>query len=516
MPPRPDRPFPERQLHADSSPDWTPRELEILQGLAAGRSNRRIGEQLGLAIDTVRWYNKRIFARLGVTTRAEAVERARSAGLLDRATESVAVAWSPISFTERDGCTIAYQVVGSGPIDVIFVHGFISHLEVALDQPEYVAFFEALGRHARVIIFDKRGTGLSDRSQGAPAVEDTIGDIGAVLDAVGVSRAAIIGTSEGGAAAVLFASMYPTRTRSLVLIGATARVARFGAEPSWSRPMALFEQTIEHWRQSWGQPSSLDRFAPLRQHDPAFRLWWGRALRSASSPASIRAVMESAARVDIRGVLPDVRVRALVLHRTGDRIVPVEAGRYLAARLANARFVELPGDDHVYFVDGDAMVRAIISFLATPEADAAPASWVAIMLQMAGRGALLTDEKRAILSAHAARQLREFDGGWTALFDSSQRAIACARQLAALGRGRTGAIALHVGECALDDGRPLGAARAVTDRLTMGAPAGEIVLSTTLHDILNGVPLRVTPQLAASTNGEVGAVDGWVLHAPAD
>jgi pimeloyl-ACP methyl ester carboxylesterase/DNA-binding CsgD family transcriptional regulator len=496
--------------------DWSARELDVLRGMAAGQANRGIGERLGLAIETVRWYNKRIFARLNVTTRADAVEQARRLGLLDTRADADAtpdpVAWSPIGFVDRDGCTLAYQVVGSGPVDVLFVHGFLSHLEVALDLPEYVRFFEALGRHARVLIFDKRGTGLSDRSHGAPAVEDTISDMLAVLDAVGSSRAVIMGTSEGGAAAVLFASMHPARTRSLVLIGSTARVARFGAEPTWSVPMAALDQSIAHWRATWGEPASIDRFAPSREHDPSFRKWWGRALRSASSPSSIRAVIEAAARVDVRAILPEVHAPALVLHRTDDRIVPVGAGRYLAERLPHARYVELPGADHIYFVDGGPVLQAIVPFLLSPDDSAVPASWLAIMLQMSGPGGLLTDEKQAILSATGARHWRENDTGWTVLFDGSARALACARRLAALGRGRVGSIVLHVGECATESGRPLGSARAVMNTLAHDTAAGEITLSTTLYDILNGEPLTVTPRLSTDAAGASGLVSSWRLQ----
>lgn len=501
-------------MDGESSNEWSPREREILRALAEGLSNREIGARLGLAVDTVRWYNKRLFDRLDATNRRSAVAEARERGLLDqmRGDDHSPVIWSPIAFVDNDGCTIAYQVVGSGPIDILFVHGFLSHLEVALDQPEYVAFFTALGRQARVIIFDKRGTGLSDRSKGAPTLEDTIADMQAVLSAVGVQRAVIMGTSEGGAAALLFASMHAARTLSLVLIGATARVARLGAEPLWAQPMAMLDASVRNWRASWGEPTSLDRFAPQREHDPAFRLWWGRALRSASSPSSIQAVIESAARVDIRALLTDIRARTLVLHRTGDQIVPVDAGRYLGRKLPNARYVELPGADHIYFVDHDPMVNAIVSFLNSSAVEPVPATWIAIMLQMGGSGALLTDEQRIRLAEYGARYVSDVDGGWTALFDTSQHAIGCARALSALGKGRTGAIALHVGECAIADGRPLWAARAVTDRLLQGAKAGEILLSPTLHDILNGGALSATPRLAPGAAGESGPVEAWLLR----
>ena len=216
--------------------DLKERELEILRLLADRLTDRAIAGRLDLSVETVRWYNKQIYAKLGVASRTEAALHARSLGLLD--TPVVAVDRAPtersaIRYATNDGVSIAYQVVGSGPVDLLFIPGFVSHLEVSWEDPGYTAFFEALGRRARVIIFDKRGAGLSDRSQGASTIEQTISDARAVLRAVGSRRAFVSGTSEGGAAAVLLAATYPEEVRGLVLIASTPMIARHGVEPAW-------------------------------------------------------------------------------------------------------------------------------------------------------------------------------------------------------------------------------------------------------------------------------------------
>lgn len=496
-------------------------------------SDRAIAARLSLAPETVRWYNKELYLKLGVTNRTQAVRRATALGVLDlplarehgdapavsrshgpgatAPAAAAAVPHSAIQYVKHDGVHLAYQVMGAGPVDVLFVHGFISHLEVAWEEPEYRAFFEQLGRVARVIIYDKRGVGLSDRLHGAPTLEENVGDACAVLDAARSKRAFIMGTSEGGAASILLASQHPERVRGLILIGATARVARAGDAPAWARPVDEFNRGIQLIQDAWGTPWSVERFAPSRMRDERFVAWWARIFRAASSPSSIRAVMEVARDVDISELLPQVRARTLVLHRTDDLVVRADAGRYLAQRMPNARFVELPGADHVYFVNGEPVLRAAAEFMAEPDDAPAAESRLAIILHMGGSGALLTPDKRAIADAHRARHVRATPHGWTALFETPSRAIACARGLRALGRGRVGAIALHIGECREADGIPIGVAHEVTQQLADLAAPGEVIVSETLHDILagSGVALeRFVPRRA----GDVGdAPFGWRL-----
>lgn len=506
--------------------DLKERELQILRLIADGMSDRAIASRLNLSAETVRWYNKELYLTLGVTSRTQAVRRAAALGLLDlpiapaggdappsavaTAGASTHVSRSPIQYVERGGVYIAYQVVGSGPVDLLFFHGFISHLEIGWENPEYAAFFEQLGRVARVILFDKRGVGLSDRVRGAPTLEQTVGDAVAVLDAVGSKRAFVLGTSEGGAASLLLAMQHPTRVRGLLLLGATARVARTGAEPAWAAPREEFDRRIEALQQSWGQPWSIERFAPTRLHDESFKAWWSRLLRGASSPSAVRAVMEVARDVDVSALLPQLRTRTVVLHQRDDRVVPVEAARFLAAQIPGARLLEFPGADHIYFVNGEPFVRAIAEFLAEPDEAQLTDTWLAIIVHVHGRGTALSADQRAIADAFRPRRERLDPTGWTALFDAPSRAIACARRLRDLGRGRIGGISLHIGECRTSDGVAVGIAGDVAQQLASLAEPGDVVISETLHDVLVGSGITLERFAPRASTGDATQF-GWRL-----
>jgi len=271
-----------------NQPQWKTRELAILHLLADGLTNAEIGARLFLAHDTVRWYNKQIFDKLDARNRTEAVKRARELGLIESNTQpttikQTAIKRSPVHYADNGGVHIAYQVIGSGSVDLLFIHGFISHLEVAWENPEFTDFFEQLGKVARVILFDKRGVGLSDRIQGAPTLENTVEDANHVLDAVASKRTFVMGTSEGASAAVLLASTYPERVAGLILYGATPKIIRNGNHPEWAVPEEQFNNMIERMQRSWGEPWAVETFAPSRAKDELFRTWWAKVLKSASS-----------------------------------------------------------------------------------------------------------------------------------------------------------------------------------------------------------------------------------------
>ena len=497
--------------------DLKDRELDILRLLAEGLSDRAIGARLNLSSETVRWYNKQVYGKLGVTSRGEAARRATALGLIGEREAPLGrppVERSPIRYANNDGIAVAYQVVGSGPVDLLFIPGFVSHLEISWEEPGYAAFFDELGRHARVIIFDKRGVGLSDRIQGASTLENTISDARCVLRTVGSTRAFVSGTSEGGAAAVLLASTYPDQVRGLVLIAATPMPARRGPEPDWARPWDAFERNITLIQQTWGEPWAIERFAPSRKGDPVFEAWWSRALRSASSPASVRLIMEQVMQIDIRPLLPQVLTRTLVVHRTDDLSVNLGAARYLAARMPNATLVELPGADHLFFVNPLPVAQAIVRFLAEPDADPQIDTWIAIVLQSAGPGAMMNEEKRRMLDAMDARHVRSTPRGWTALFDAPNRAIRCAERLRELGRGRVGGMALHVGACRTTDGMPVGAAHQIALRIVESAVPGEILVSGTLRDILAGSPVNLVPRSIDGGDAVTPPMTVWQLAPP--
>lgn len=474
--------------------DWKPRELEILRLLGEGLSDRAIASRLRLKSETVRWYNKRIYERLGVSSRIQAVRTAMAQGLLARSVAEPAAPLprSPIKYLKRDGPSIAYQVVGDGPVDLVFIQSFISNLEVEWDEPECAAFFEGLARGTRLFLFDRRGIGLSDRTDRPSTLHETIEDVRAMLAAEGSSRAFILGSSEGGAASILLASTYPELVQGLILFGATPKVKRTNGEPAWARDEAVFVQRADAMVETWGGPWAIAEYAPSRADDPRFRDWWARMLRASASPASIRRVMDTVAEVDVRALLPHVGVRALVMHRSGDRIIPLAAGEYLAAHLPHATLLELPGADHVLFIDGARIVDAVHAFMrdgSRPE----PESWIGTLLHSHGRGSLLDPEKRRILASAAPKQIHALAEGWVAVFDSPQRALLAAERLRALGRGRIGALTLHVGACDRATDLPTVAALDAILKLAEGAAALEVRVSCTLRDIVPDPERRFEP-----------------------
>ena len=491
-----------------------PREREILQQMARGATNRMIAARLNLSEQTVRWYAKQSFTKLGVSTRQDAVARASALGLLGRGEHAVTppVLRAPVRYVANDGVSIAYQVIGSGPVDLLFMPGFVSHLEMSWEEPECAAFYDALGREARVIVFDKRGIGLSDRHRGVATLEDTIGDALAVLQAVGATRAFVSGSSESGAAAILLASMHPAMVRGLVLIGTTPLPARHGDEPAWAVPVSVFEQRVALIQARWGEPWALERFAPSRAGNPAFEAWWSRALRSAASPASAALIMQRAMQVDVRTLVRHVHTPTLILHRTEDLIVNVGAARYLAEQMPNATLIELPGADHLYFVDPEPVVAAMARFMAKPDVEAQSDTWVAIILHAHGARAVLDPQTRSLLKACEARHVTTTADGWTALFDAPNRAIRCAQALAALGPERAGGMALHVGASRISDGAPAGTAPEVARRLAAIAEPAEILVTATLRDILAGVPVSMVARGVDDGDAGAPAMTVWQLQ----
>jgi pimeloyl-ACP methyl ester carboxylesterase len=459
-------------------------------------SDRAIASRLQLSPQTIRWYNKQIYGRLGATTRTQAVALARELGLLEGARSgggSPPPRRTAIQYVDRDGVSIAWQSIGEGPITLLFIHGFVSHLEIAWEDPEFTAFFELLGREVRVILFDKRGVGLSDRVEGGPSLDETILDACAILDAAEAREAFVFGTSEGGATATLLASLHPERVRGLILFGATAKVTTREAEPTWSRPRERFNERLDLLVATWGEPWALEQFAPSRAGEPTFREWWSRLLRASSSPMSIRRVFANAAEVDIRALLPVVTTPTLVVHRIDDRIIPVAAGRYLAEQLPNATLIELPGPDHIYFVHGESLVRAMLPFIHAPTEPKEPETRIAILLAGTGPLMRLSPERRRLVESCQGRHLQDLGANWIAVFDSPGPSLQAARRLAGLEQGRAPGLALHVGACGATDGRPGHNAAATVAALAAAAIPGQVLLSETLQDILAGSRHRVTP-----------------------
>ena len=424
---------------------------------------------------------------------------------------------------------IAYQVTGQGPLDLVWIPGFVSHLECMWEHPWPRRLLERLGSFSRLIRFDKRGTGLSDRVGSIPTLEQRMDDVRAVMDAAGSERAALFGISEGGPMSILFAATYPERTTALALHGSYARRSWAPDHPfghtgeEWSRAIAAIEDT-------WGDPAGIDVRAPGATEDVSYRQWWATFQRLAASPGAAVAVMEMNKEIDVRPVLPTIHVPALVLHRKGDRVVHVEQGRYLAAHIRGARLVELPGADHTPWVgDMDPISNEVEEFLTgrrhEVEVDRVLATVLfADVVGSTERAAALGDRKRRELLgeyyALARRELARFRGrevdtagdGFFAAFDGPARAIRCAEAISAgvepLGvRIRTG---LHTGECEVIGDKVGGIAVHIGARVAGLAGPGEILVSGTVRDLVAGSGIRFEERGAHTLKGVPGE---WRLFA---
>ena len=253
---------------------------------------------------------------------------------------------------------VAYQVFGDGPVDLVFVPGFISHIDNYWDEPGLARFLNRLASFARVVIFDKRGTGLSDQVSELPGMDERMDDVRAVMDAANLDRAAVFGISEGGSLASLFAAHHPDRCQALVLYGAFARFK------SWFPTEESLEQLFEYIETSWGSGQSLPMFAPTMANDPAFVQWWGKFERLGATPGAATKIMRMNSRIDVSDVLPAIQVPTLIIHRTNDVAVDVQGGRDLAELIPNSKYVELPGVNHIPFVDeSDRIVQEMEQFL---------------------------------------------------------------------------------------------------------------------------------------------------------
>ena len=275
-----------------------------------------------------------------------------------------------IAYARSGDVNVAYEVVGDGPIDLVLVSGFVSHLALDWEEPRSARFLDRLASFARLIRFDKRGTGLSDRPGGLPDLETRMDDVRAVMDAAGSKRAALFGYSEGGPMSVLFAATYPSRTTALVLYGTYAKRCGPTDDYPWAATWEERQQYASDIEHSWGCGADMTRMTPSA--DDAMADWWARRAQAAASPGAARDLILMNSQVDVRHVLPAVTVPTLVLHRTGDIDARLDEGRYIAERIAGARFVELPGDDHVPWMDADQIVDEVEEFLTgtRPVADA--------------------------------------------------------------------------------------------------------------------------------------------------
>jgi hypothetical protein len=295
-----------------------------------------------------------------------------------------------------------------------------------------------------------------------------------------------MGTSEGGAAAVMLASTFPQRVHGLILYSSTPKLVKTNGEPAWADEAERFENSIAQIQKQWGGPWAIENFAPSRAQSEKFREWWAKVLRSSTSPSEASAVLMAVREIDIRPLLPQIRTRTLVIHKTHDRMLNVDAGRYLATHMPNAQWVELPGADHFFFVESKQIISAIQQFC-REEPEPSADTMIGIVLYLH-----LPDDKKkekaiqSELKEHRAKAVFFSSDEATAVFDSPSRAIQCALKLRERIESESLKIGLHVGECDLESGKPSATVVAAVRRAVEVAPPKKILLTQTLRDILAG------------------------------
>jgi class 3 adenylate cyclase len=429
-----------------------------------------------------------------------------------------------IRYAISDDVYIAYQVLGHGPLDMVFVPGFISHLEHYWEAPPIVRFAQRLASFSRLILLDKRGTGLSDRVAGVPTLEQRMDDVRAVMDTVGSERAVVFGISEGGPMSALFAATYPNRTSALIMYGA------FPIFSYWVPTPEALDQLLTMIGQAWGTGVTLPLFAPNLTEDEPFKHWWARFERLGASPGAVSALMRMNSEINISPVLSAIHVPTLILHRTEDTLVDVEASRFMAERIPGAKYVELSGRDHVPVVgDADAILDEIEEFLTGARLRAEPdrALLTVMFTDIVGstdRAVDLGDRRwrdlldthqvvvRRELARHRGNEVNTTGDGFLATFDGPARAIRCAvrmreelRQL-----GIEIRVGLHTGECELLGDDIGGVAVHIGARVEARAMPGEVLVSSTVKDLVVGSGLQFEDR---GTHTLKGIPDEWRLFA---
>jgi class 3 adenylate cyclase/pimeloyl-ACP methyl ester carboxylesterase len=422
---------------------------------------------------------------------------------------------------------IAYQVMGEGPFDVVFVPGFISHLDMQLELPLTANFFRRLASFCRLIRFDKRGTGLSDRLSAIPTLEERMDDVRAVMDAAGSTRAALFGMSEGGPMCTVFAATYPQRTTALILYGSYARGA-WAPDYPWRPTDEQFAALMKAREGSWGQGNSLDIFMPSLAGDEELRKFYGRFERASASPTAVRTIMIMSRDIDVRHVLPTIGVPTLVLHRTGD-VMNIENGRYLAQHIKAAKYVEFAEVDHNPWVgDSNAILGEIEAFLTggrreiDPDLDRVLATVLFTdivgattrVVELGDRAwkDLLTEHHlivREQLRRHRGREINTMGDGFLATFDGPARAVRCGQTIADAVKklGIHIRAGVHTGECEVMGENLGGVAVHIGARIAALAAADEVLVSTTVRDLVAGSGLRFEGRGAHTLKGVPGEWD---------
>lgn len=425
---------------------------------------------------------------------------------------------------------IAYQVHGSGEIDLAWAPSYFSHIEVQMEEASFRRFVNRLGTFSRVILFDKRGTGLSDRVADMPGLDDRMDDFRAVLDAVGSEKAALLGTCEGGALSALFAATYPDRTRALVLANSFARATAADDYP-WAESPEEWQEHAASTSENWGSGQWLDRFAPSAVHDPRVQEWWPRFQRLAVSPNAIRTLLLMNAEIDVRNVLASVNVPTLVMHSAGDQLCAIGGARYMTERLPEAQFVELPGADHYIWFGPDAerfadeIERFLTGTLKPTDQDRALVTVLFVdIVDSTRKAAELGDRTwrdlldtyysvvREELQRYRGRMLDTAGDGVLAALEGPARAIRAG--LGIIERvqrfGLTVRAGVHTGEAEIVEDDLRGITVHIGSRVASQAGESELLVSSTVKDLVVGSGFTFVDRGSHEFKGVPGR---WQLYA---
>jgi len=435
----------------------------------------------------------------------------------------------PVQYADSSGVEIAYQVLGDGPLDLVWVAGAVTHLGVLWEHPGYRRFCEQLASFSRLILFDKRGMGLSERTR-IGTLEERMDDVRAVMDAAGSERAALIGVSEGGPMSMLFAATYPERTQALLLIGAEVKEEKTDDWPWGEATTEEFESWMASVGERWGKGLIAPLYFPDDPDVEGLKRWFGKLQTAAMTPRDAVAFMRVGHDIDVRDVVPTVHVPTLIMHRVDDPVCHVENARYLAANVPGARYVELPGNLHIPWAgSGDEILAEVREFLTGVREAPEPNRVLATVLftDIVGsseRATELGDRRwRGLLEAHHAavrRELERFRGreldtagdGFLASFDGPARAIRSARAAvdAVRGIGLDIRAGVHTGECEVIGEKLAGIAVHIGARVAGQARPGEVLVSSTVRDLVAGSGLEFEDRGQTALKGIPGE---WRLFA---
>ncbi len=427
-----------------------------------------------------------------------------------------------------DGLYIAYQVWGDGPFDLVVIPGFISHVELNWEQSDSAQFYHHLGTIARVIAFDKRGTGLSDRTLTAPTLEERMDDVLAVMDDASSKRAVLLGISEGGPLSILFAATYPQRVEALVIYGSWAKGSKSEDYP-WMLHEKQYHKWIKNIPSDWGNPESITIWAPDAEDDELTKQWWGRMLRSGASPKGAINLIELYSQIDVRAILPSIGCPTLILHRKEDSTIYADNGKFLAENIPGAQLIELPGRNHLIFYGDEGLIpREIEVFVTGMPSEENHSRMLATILftdivdstkKIVDIGDVdwnhLLQEHNKIVRREIGRfkgQVCDFTGdGFIATFDGPSRAINCASSiidhLHSIGlQVRTG---IHTGECEIRGTSVMGIAVHIAARVIEHAQADKILISRTVKDLIVGSGFKL---MDLGLHTFKGLEDQWQLY----